>query len=404
MARMRAWSSLIVLIATAGCATNVQSPTPTVRLIETAAPSIVRPSPPSSPSPSPTRITPPRATGTPGLSSPSALDLEIHEVPREFAGFGTLKNLGNEIIWTSSGDMWRYAPGEMRPERIFAATQRHPVISIAGSPSGYVLLTRETIHGYDPPNRWQLWFLESPDAQPVLVDESDNEGLPSPTFAMNDRYIAWTSFHGTGDQAVSELRLADIDDLQHPKTLVSHPALDTSLWFPAFNGDEVWYGVSRNDWTAGTVHPRIEMLDLARSGEPPVIYGEDTRAFMPAVTDQVVVWKGGGEDDLAALNAGQPFVYWRDSGSVEAVQVPEGSWDRTSYPSVGDRFVAWSDEIDTHFYMYDLEAREIRVIAEYEPTGRERVLRPSVAGNLLAFIYSRGERFSSQIRWAYLPD
>jgi hypothetical protein len=332
------------------------------------------------------------------------LDLEINQVPREFDGVGTLASLGNEIIWTSSGDMWRYAPGQDEPELVFQALPRRPVIAIAGSVSGYVFLTRETIRGYDPPNRWELWFLERPGDEPTLLDASDNDGLPGPTFAMNDRYIVWTSFHGTRDDAQSDLRVVEISDLERQTTLLSYPAFDTSIWLPSLNGDELWYGINRNDWTAGTVHPRIEMLDLANPDAQPVVYGEDERAFMPSATDEVVAWKGGGEDDLAAFNAGQLYVYWRDSGSLDAIPVPSGSWDRISHPSAGDHYVCWWDELDTHFYVYELDTRQVRVIAEYEPTGRERILRPSLEGNLLAFVHTRGERFPQQIQWAYLPS
>lgn len=287
---------------------------------------------------------------------------------------------------------------------MFTPKNNQYITHVGGSDSGYVFTTRDRIGGFDSPTSWHLWYLNRTSGEPMLIDESDNEGLPSPTFAISERHIVWTAFHGTGDTAVNELRILDIDVLQEPRTLLSYPAYDTSLWLPVLSDDELWYGVNRNDWTAGTVHPRVEMIDLNNPQAQPVPYGEDVRAFMPAVNDQVVVWKGGGDDTLAAFNAGQPYLYWRADATIESIRLPGYSWDRISFPSVGDRFVAWWSEYATSFYVYDLRERAVRAIAEYEPTGPERILMPSVSGSLIAYIYARGERYPLELRWAYLPE
>jgi hypothetical protein len=318
---------------------------------------------------------------------------------------GEVVSLGSELIWTGSDAFWRLDPSVGKPELLIRATSDNPIVAIAGSSKGYVFQTRERIGGSDPSNHWRLWFLAAPGATPSLLDQYDNDRSPDPSFAINADTIVWTAFHGEGAEALSTLRLAELDGLdKQARDLMSYPALDASVWLPVLNGDELWYGVSRNDWSTGSVYPRIEMVDLANPAAAPIAYGSDVRAFMPAVTDQVVAWKGGGADDLAAFNAGQLFIYWRNSGAVEPIAIPGGSWDRISFPSVGNRFVSWWDELDTHFFLYDLEAQETRLIAEYEPTGKQRILRPSLTDNLLAFIYVRGERFPQQIRWASLPD
>ena len=70
---------------------------------------------------------------------------------------------------------------------------------------------------------------------------------------------------------------------------------------------------------------------------------------------------------------------------------------------MGARFVAWWDEIRQRFYVYDLDAQQFRRIAEYDWAGDEVVTRPSVSGDLLAFVYSADQDHRA-LEWAWLPD
>lgn len=138
-----------------------------------------------------------------------------------------------------------------------------------------------------------MWYVSTAGNDGLLIDHSDSAGFPPPTVAINDRYIVWTPNHGLGDSAVNEIRFLHLDSLDQPITLLTQPALDANMWFPALFGDELWYGIRFNDWEAATEHARVEMLDLSNPAQPPAIYGEDVDAFMPAVNGEVVVWKGG---------------------------------------------------------------------------------------------------------------
>ena len=409
--------ALVLLASTAcGTATPSSSPPQSSQSILASGPSLTPPSP--SPSRTPLLSTPSVTPSTvaspsPTLSPPpspvgSDLELDVHEIPKRFTsqlGFH-VRSLGDWIIWVASGALWRYRPGAGEPELVFRTAADDPIVDIAGSVAGFVFITQRSLGGSEPLFRWRLWYLAAPGDAPTLLDQFDNDTLPAPTLAINDGWIAWTPYHGAGDQAVNELRVAAIDDLDHPVTLVSYPALDTNMWNPALYGDELWYGIRQNDWDAGTEHPWIEMRNLADPAAAPQKYGEDLHAFMPAVNGEAVVWKSGPED-FSALNSGQPYVYWRSSGTLEPIQDPHpASWDtaQVSYPSIGDRFVAWWDDYATQFYVYDLQVRAVRKIAEYDPHSNTRALTPSVVGNLLTWIFSQNDNAPPVIRWAYLPE
>ena len=336
------------------------------------------------------------------------LPLDFQEIPAQFTNdLGAMRSLGDEIIFVNNGALWRYVPGTAQPELLYQPTAGDWVVHIAGNNGRYAFVTQKVIRGYDPPVRWRLWYLAQANGKPVVVDQYDNDTLPSPTPAINDRYLVWTPYHGTGDQAQNELRVASLDDPTTSTTLASYPALTTNVMEPALYGDELWYATEVNDWNAGTEQPWIEMRNLADPAATPQKFGEDLRANMPAVSGEVVVWKGGGLDIDSALNSGQPYVFWRASGVVEPIADPHPAlWDtaQVSYPSVGSRFVAWWDDDRSQFNVFDLQDHAVRMIADYDPQSQTRVMMPSVAGDLLAWVYSDSDNTPNVIRWAQLPD
>jgi hypothetical protein len=195
-----------------------------------------------------------------------------------------------------------------------------------------------------------------------------------------------------------------VDDPLAPTTLLSYPGRDVYMQFPSLWGDELWYGIADNDWEALTERPRVELIDLTNPAAAPLAYGADGRAFMPAPGREVVAWKSGGSDEFAALSSGMLTLYWRETEQIDELPVPgrETTAERISYPSVGNRFVAWWDDIGPRFYVYDLVERQFRRIAEYDWTGEERVTRPSLSGDLLVYTHHirDGERY---LEWCVLP-
>ena len=390
---------VLALVAGSGCAaepsippaTQTSAPSSTIN-----APSTVRPTARPSPVPSPSSFpTPPPSPLRTPISTeshrPEPFDLEIHVIPTTQQA-GSIRSLGTEIAWVDYPvDLYRYVPGERRPELVYSAPRGWYIPNFVGSSAGYAIITQESSKGFDPPVHWRLWYVAQAGAEPTLIDEVDSDQmLDIPDVAMDDRRIAWISHHGAGDDVISELRLADLGHLDQPRTLLSVPYWDAVIADPALNGDELRNRFSVSNWDADTASPRVEMLDLAHPEAPPESYGEDQRAFMPAVNDEVLVWKGGGTPEFAADNWGSLYVYWRADGTVE--RVPGLNWpgqpgdDRVMYPSLGNRFVAWLDG-SAQLLVYDLVQRTVHRILENDQDGG--IQEASVAGNLLAFPGSR---------------
>jgi hypothetical protein len=252
---------------------------------------------------------------------------------------------------------------------------------------------------------WRLWFLASSGGDPVLLDQSTDDRLVAPTIAMDDEWIAWEVVHGTVNDHLNELFAAPVDDPLHPLKLISFAGRAAYLQSPSLWGDELWYGIADNDWVANTEEPRVEMIDLTSPGAQPLEFGANQRAFMPAPGRDVVAWKSGGTDDLAALNSGTLTLYWRATGQIEELPLPgpERLARRISYPSVGDRFVSWWDDALSRLYVYDVVERQFRRIAEYDLASDELVARPSLSGDLLTYLHylPSGERY---LEWSKLPD
>ena len=399
---MRRLAVLIVVLA--GCGVVVPSQTPSG--VATHAPTPTEsPTAPASLAP-PSAPTPARTTST-GVTD---LSVELHRVESELTNhIEAFVSLGDEIVWSGGSDpraneLYRYVPDAAGPELLYLNLDRDSSLtSISGGAAGYVF-TDERWVGSEL-RGWNLWYLAAAEAEPVLLDQSISGDLIAPTIAMDDHWIAWEVVHGRGEERSNELKVASVNEPLSPTTLLSFTGQDAYLEFPSLWGDELWYGIADTDWVANTEKPRVEMIDLSEPAEPPVAFGADQRAFMPAAGRDIVAWKSGRSDGLAALNSGAPTLYWRATQKVEELPVPApgGTAERISYPSVGNRFVAWWDDDRARLFVYDLVERQFRRIVEYEMASDEIVARPSLSANLLAWLHysSDGEH---DLEWAVLPE
>jgi hypothetical protein len=400
---------LAVVLVGQACSEAVPQPTP--------AHSQLAVSPTVAPSAIPSAAPLPTASSTPSIiTSPSVaeLTLDIQVIPAKYAStVNDIRSLGNEIIWAAESGarasgadtFFRYIPGAEAPDIIFTLPRDHCSIgSVAGSRAGYAF-TEYCVSEGELRGPWQLWFTPGPGHTPVLLDQGDNDNTWPSNVTMSDRYIAWDGTRNDGEARVSQLRVAATAEPARIGILVSYDIDGAYVEFPSINGDELWYGVSRNDWDNGLEFPRIEMLDLSNRDAEPLVLGEEIRAFMPAPRDDVVVFKSGGLLGLSGINSGRLTAFWRDSGQIQELRIPgeDPGADRVSYPSVGDRFAAWHDEILDRFYLYDLKFHQFARLADWNATGSGRSRERSLSGNLLAYVYWDANQRSS-IRWALLPD
>ena len=392
---------LALMLVSAGCGSVAPSPSLTASPSASRQPTIA---------PTSTPVVYPRVSPTePSSTGVTNLAIEMRRVPEEFTGHvSAFVSLGDEIAWSggrgrADNDLYRYVPGADEPELLYLNTARDSSLtSVVGSNAGYAFTDERWVDG--EPHGWRLWLLNAPGADPLLLDQSTDDRLIAPTIAMNERWIAWEVVHGSYENPVNELHVASTADPMASTTLLSYPGRDMYMQFPGLWADELWYGIADNDWNALTEKPRVEMIDLSNQTSAPAVFGADRRAFMPAPGGDVVAWKSGGTDELAALNSGVLTLYWRATGEVEELPVPgrETAAARISYPSVGNRFVAWWDDIGQRFYVYDRVERQFRRLAEYDWTGEERVTKPSLSGDLLVYTHylSDGERY---LEWCVLP-
>lgn len=329
--------------------------------------------------------------------------------PAFTANIDTFVSLGDQIVWSGgesddTNNLYGFVPGSAAPQLLYLNPDPNSVLtSVRGSDAGYVFTDERWVGG--DPKGWRLWFLAAPGGEPVLLDQSTDDRLIAPTIAMDDHWIAWEVVHGTVNNHLNELFAARVDDPLYPLKPISFSGRAAYMQFPNLWDNELWYGIADNDWVANTEQPRVEMIDLTSPAATPVVYGSDQRAFMPAPGRDVVAWKSGGSDDLAALNSGTLTLYWRATGQIETLPIPGPARlaGRISYPSVGNRFVAWWDEIRQRLYVYDLAERQFRRLAEYDPATEELVARPSLSGDLLAYLHylPSGERY---LEWTMLPN
>ena len=392
---------LVLALISAGCGSVAPSLSPPH---SPAAPA--RPTSPPSPLPASTATI---LATQPPQEAVADLAVETHRISEAFTGhISAFVSLGDQILWGGGpgreDNLYRYVLGAAEPELLYLNAERNSSItSVAGSAAGYAFTDDRWVGG--EPHGWRLWFLPEIGGEPIEIDRSTDDRLISPTIAMNDRWIAWEVVHGTYEEPVNELRYVSVTDPLSPTTLLSYPGRDVYIQFPSLWENELWYGIADNDWDALTEKPRVEMVDLMERGSPPIAFGADQRAFMPAPGRDVVAWKSGGADEYAALNSGMLTIFWRTTGQIEELPVPgrETAAERIAYPSVGNRFVAWHDDIGQRFYVYDLVERQFRRIAEYDWTGEERVSRPSLSGDLLAYTHNvrDGERY---LEWCLLPE
>lgn len=305
-----------------------------------------------------------------------------------------------EILWSAGSDsvreLWRFVPGA-EPERVFESPREDAVIQVAsGAAPGYVFV--ETAPDSFGSGGWRVWFLPRSGGDPIELDRGNSPGAGvAPTIAMDDMHIAWAGFHEPATGPVSFLRVVTTVDPTAATTLLEHPIEEGLLWYPALNGDELWYATILADFDASGTGDEfhLETISLANPDAAPIPFEGVGNDFNPAVSPDFVVWKTA-EGDSAALNWGALHVMDRRTMAVSLIPVPDAN-----RPSIGDRFVAFEEITRRRLALYDLAAGEVIDLIPPEDQGDIAVGGQSLSGNLLTF-YTQGAG-SPQIGWAILP-
>jgi hypothetical protein len=219
--------------------------------------------------------------------------------------------------------------------------------------------------------------------------------MAPPTISMVGDRIVWIRSRVTDEGVGSEIRMALAADPAAVRTVLS-TAPGREAQFPAIHGDVLWFGAT--NFTDAGLKWHVMRLNLLDPTPAPEQVDTEGFAFLPAASDDYVVWKNGGENPL---DWGSSLTVLSSGGSARTVQV--GPQVHIGYPSVGSRFAAVWAANSTRFYLFDLEADMARLVLEYPDPGDTSMVRPSISGNLLSVIRGVGEE-PLELLWAELPE
>jgi hypothetical protein len=344
-------------------------------------------------------------TGAPAtpIAAIDAGAIQLHALDPRYVPNGDLASAGGQVLWSAgpeaAPELWRYLPGTDAPEHIYVSPLADAVITdVVASAAGYAFVeTSQSAYGDEG---WRVWFLSSPGAQPVELDRGGSAGSGSaPTIAMDDAHIAWAAFDDTGNGSVTRLRVAATTDLTAVTTLLELPIGEALLWYPALNGDELWFAAIHPDptGTAPADEFDLESMSLSNSGRAPIVFRSPAKDFNPAVDDAFLVWKTT-DADSAAHNWGTLHVLDRRTRSISTIPVKDAN-----RPTLGDRFVAFDEITGSRLLVYDPGTATLVALGGADTPAGGRIGGISLGGRLLAYFTQQGAA-PPRIGWAILPD
>ena len=346
----------------------------------------------------------------PATPRPTAIDpssIELHLLDAAYTPGGETVSAAGQILWAGGRDrwlpeIWRFVPGSPTPERIYDSNVPESIISsVVASASGYAFVEQsEPAFGG---GGWRVWYLPGSGADPIQLDwgVAAEAGFP-PTIAMDDERVVWAGFDEPQTGFVTRIGMAEIADIEHPRTLLERPVDKSLIWYPALEGDELWYGTidPASDPAAQGPEYTLEKLDLSNPLAAPAPFPGTGHDFNPAVNDEFLVWKANRRGD-AALNWGTLKIL--DRRSQELRTIPVGDANR---PSMGDRFVTFEEITHSTLPVYDPVSLALANLASDRILGRPSMYGgESISGRLLAFFMQPADALAQpRIGWAILPE
>jgi hypothetical protein len=245
---------------------------------------------------------------------------------------------------------------------------------------------------------WKLWYLSEPGASAIEVDHGIGGQIPF--FAISGDRMVWTAVHETPEQ--SQLLLIDLATMER-RVLLSATLDRTQYWFPSIDDMRIVFGTVEPAANSQSDERHVYLLDLA-SQLPPERLDHSTSASEPVIRGDDVVWKES-DPSLNFLIAGGLVRYSFTTKVTSPIELPTIPGLGFTDPSIGDRFVtAWPQSL-RDVYLLDLRTGAFLKIMDLGPmTGdpTDTVARPSVAGNLLGYVYGPAPG-QLELRWVALP-
>lgn len=300
-------------------------------------------------------------------------------------------------------DLWRYTPGAGAPELLWRNPRRdRSLVVVAGDRTLWAFVEMPVGNT----RAWDLWLLTEPGGEAKLLDtHPGDEDVPSivPSFVVHEDQVAWTAFDRGPAGPVSQLLYAAAPDWE-PRVIAERPAREAELWFPSLRGSLLAYSEVVYSADRLSDERRAYFTSVADPATEPVRLDTSGLATMPLLVDGGVVWKEA-DRGFSMFNWGRLYFYDLVTGDVSPLSMRPQEY--VNYPSAGLRFVAaWGSDAFT-FTIHDLDLGMSRFVARYDQETHRSVLRPHVAGNLLAWLYTTVDDSATpgrtEIRYAFLP-
>jgi hypothetical protein len=311
--------------------------------------------------------------------------------------------LSNDAADEAAPDLWRiHADAEdPEPELVWRNPARdHSIVRLAGD-LGSAIFVEIPLDGS---RSWNLWLIPQGAEEAILLDSHPGDEAVSslvPSFSIQESTVAWTAFDVGAAGPVSQLLVAHGPDWR-PSVLQERPAAKAELWLPSFHAGRLAYSEIRYSADRSTDTRGVYVLDLGSPGGTPRRLDRSDRATMPLLVGDTVLWKEA-DRGFSMFNWG---TLWRsDTGGGNIGRLDTTPQDYVNYPSAGSRFVAWWGANAFEFAVYDLVEERPRLIERNAAGSHTNVLRPHIAGDLLAWLHVEGEGPDSraELRYAFMP-
>lgn len=350
-------------------------------------------------------------------SSPSGTGTNpfvIHVVPREFTTpVEDIKTDGHEIAWSrgdgetvGAPDLWSLTTQDETPRLVWRNPNRDSdLLPIAVNASRYAFV-EQNLRLYGS-GGWKLWFLPRAGGAPVGVDVVDwragEPAPPLPSITLAGNRLVWATLHHTADGLRFELMSRELDSGRTTVLAASKPS-EIEYWFPALDesGEMLTYATVEHANAEVAFH--VYLMDFSGASAVRRLDG-DGLATNPVINAGWIAWRTVATAAGNVTNASDMVEFGSvtaDSSSPLSIRKSAILGPITDL-SAGSHYLAgwrWQD--------MDLQVVDVisgsPVIVDRIPVGDQPGLeRPTIAGNLIAYLHGYMDAQPLQLSWVQLP-